>query len=310
METAQVTADLPIIDLYPRFGEGGAARRAVAEEIARACETVGFFYLRDHGLPQETTEAARDATEAFFACAEATKMGVVRQPGTYRGYIAPMRFSSNADGAEEVRYEAFLVGPQIGASDAGDLVWPNRWPAEPASFAPAIEAYYDGVSAIADALVRCFGLALADDDEALTPHFRRPMTNISLLHYFPRPPRAEAEDDNNGHHDTNCVTILLPDPIGGLEVMRHDGRWASAPPVPGCFTCNIGTMLALWSGGRFRSTRHRVHPPRGQHRYSIAYFASPDYETVVEPLDPASRDGTRRHAGEEFAAFVGQFDRG
>ncbi len=298
-------AELPIIDLYPRFAEGERGRRALAEEIGRACETIGFFYLRSHGLSAETIAATRREAEAFFAQREEEKLAVARQPGAYRGYIAPMRFSSNEDGSNVVRYEAFLAGPEVVAGSK--LVWPNRWPDAPPGFAPAVRAYYRGVTEIAEALLRCLGLTLADDEEALLGYFRRPMTNISLLHYFPRPEGME-EDANNGHHDTNCITILLPSPIGGLEVLRRDDRWAVAEPLPDCFICNIGTMLALWSGGRFRSTRHRVHPPRGRDRFSIAYFASPDCETVVEPLDPAKRSGERRHAGEEFAAFVRQFD--
>ncbi len=307
MEQTTVEANLPIIDLFPRFSEGPDARRAVAQEIGQACETIGFFYLRNHGLDADLIEAAQTQAKAFFAEPLEHKVEVARQRGEYRGYLQPMRFSANDDGKNEVRYEAFLVGPENGAEASSDLVWPNRWPQQPSDFQATVAAYYQGVSKIADALLRCFGLTLADDEEALLPLFQEPMTNISLLHYFARAPEAE-EDDNNGHHDTNCVTILLPSPVGGLEVMRRDDRWGAAPALPGCFTCNIGTMLALWSGGRFRSTRHRVHPPRGQDRYSIAYFASPSFDTLVEPLDPAKRDGTQRHAGQEFAAFVKLFD--
>ena len=38
---------------------------------------------------------------------------------------------------------------------------------------------------------------------------------------------------------------------------------------------NIGNMLEVWSGGRLRSTLHRVHPPPGEDRYSLAYFVHP-----------------------------------
>lgn len=305
MERPVNDATLPIIDLYPRFAEGKAARRALAEEIGEACETIGLFYLRNHGLEPEIIAEAKDQARRFFAEPESEKLMVARRRGTYRGYIAPIRFSSNEDGSNPVRYEAFLAGPEV--AEASPLVWPNLWPERPPGFAEAIRAYYSGVTEITDALLRCLGLTLAGSEDALLDVFRQPMTNISLLHYFPRPAGSE-EDANRGHHDTNCLTILLPDPIGGLEVLRRDDRWLPAPPLPDCFTCNIGTMLALWSGDRFRSTRHRVHPPRGRDRYSIAYFASPGHDTLVEPLDPAKRDGERRHAGEEFTAFVRQFD--
>jgi isopenicillin N synthase-like dioxygenase len=76
---------------------------------------------------------------------------------------------------------------------------------------------------------------------------------------------------------------------------------------------NIGNMMECWSGGRFRSTMHRVHPPIGRERFSIAYFAAPDYDTVIVPLAglPAA-DGnanlSRLHAGRAFASFVAGFD--
>ena len=58
---------------------------------------------------------------------------------------------------------------------------------------------------------------------------------------------------------------------------------------------------------------HRVHPPVGLERYSIAYFAFPGYDTIVRPLPgmPAMRvDGkpAEIHAGNDLASFIAQFD--
>jgi isopenicillin N synthase-like dioxygenase len=57
---------------------------------------------------------------------------------------------------------------------------------------------------------------------------------------------------------------------------------------------DLGNMMECWSGGRHRSTLHRVHPPLGRERYSIAHFATPDYETLVAPLAGTVTDGERR----------------
>ncbi len=72
-------------------------------------------------------------------------------------------------------------------------------------------------------------------------------------------------------------------------------------------------MMECWSGGRFRSTMHRVHPPRHLERYAIGFFAVPDYNTVVEPLPglPVTgkpEDMAPRHAGEDLMGFVDYFD--
>src|SRR5690606_11523218 len=109
-------------------------------------------------------------------------------------------------------------------------------------------------------------------------------------------------------------TILLPSPVGGLEVQRPDGTYVPVAPEPGCFVVNIGNIMEWWSGGRVRSTLPRVHPPSDRERYSIGVFAVPDFETVVEPLPglPVTgkpQDMAPRHAGHDLAGFVANFDR-
>ena len=136
------------------------------------------------------------------------------------------------------------------------------------------------------------------------------MTNVSVLHYLPRRREPDGGSEAGAHHDTNALTILLPGEVGGLQVLRRDGRWIEAPPVEGAFVVNLGNMMETWSGGRFVSTKHRVHPPGGVHRYSSAYFASPNFDTLVEPVTGAQATGDypALHAGEDFGRFVAQFD--
>ena len=44
---------IPVIDYGPYFaGEPGALQR-LAEALRHACETVGFFYALNHGVPQD-----------------------------------------------------------------------------------------------------------------------------------------------------------------------------------------------------------------------------------------------------------------
>jgi isopenicillin N synthase-like dioxygenase len=51
---------------------------------------------------------------------------------------------------------------------------------------------------------------------------------------------------------------------------------------------NIGDLLSRWTNGRWRSTGHRVVPPGGPPphaaRLSLAFFSSPNWDTVVRPL--------------------------
>lgn len=81
------------------------------------------------------------------------------------------------------------------------------------------------------------------------------------------------------HSDYGCVTLLLADDTrGALQVRGKDGGWIAADPVPGMYVVNIGDMLELWTGGRWRSTRHRVVHGGGGYRVSVPFFWEPDWD--------------------------------
>lgn len=81
------------------------------------------------------------------------------------------------------------------------------------------------------------------------------------------------------HSDYGCVTLLLADDTrGALQVRGKDGGWIAADPVRGMYVVNIGDMLELWTGGRWRSTRHRVVHGGGGYRVSVPFFWEPDWD--------------------------------
>lgn len=310
---------LPVIDISNLSSDDINERRHVARALGEAYGEAGFAYIAEHGIPQAVQDNALDAMRAYFARPEGEKRLLTRREGVYRGYVPVMPFGRNASGAPPALYEAFLMGadphpddPEVHATNG--LYGPNVWPEEPAGFRQTMTAYWNAVSALSDNLLRGFALFLEQDETVLVDKFRKPLSNISFL-YYPSRPNSEGHppDDMNAHRDTNAITVLLPSQVGGLEVATADGGWMEAPPKPGCFVVNIGNMMECWSGGRLKSTYHRVHPPRDKERYSIGFFAVPDHDTVVEPLPGLPVTGTPedmapRHAGKDLAAFVEKFD--
>ena len=78
---------LPVIDLGPLRGGTEAGLSAVADEIRRAAEEVGFFYVTNHGIDPELARRAQAAALDFFARPEAEqrKVAVDRRN---RGFMA------------------------------------------------------------------------------------------------------------------------------------------------------------------------------------------------------------------------------
>ena len=106
---------------------------------------------------------------------------------------------------------------------------------------------------------------------------------MTLLHY---PSRKGADSIGiHPHKDTDALTILAADPVGGLQIRpRNRERWIDVTPPEGTFVVNIGDLLEIWSGGYFTSTPHKVDNVSGAERYSFPYFCVPRYDTIVRPL--------------------------
>jgi isopenicillin N synthase-like dioxygenase len=61
---AASAADVPVLDLAPLLA--GEDIDGLAREVRRACEGMGFFYIRNHGVPAEVIEGAFAASRRFF----------------------------------------------------------------------------------------------------------------------------------------------------------------------------------------------------------------------------------------------------
>lgn len=58
--------EIPIVDMTDAFSDEFELRLKVAKNIASACEKVGFFYIKNHGVPQQLMDDTMDAARKFF----------------------------------------------------------------------------------------------------------------------------------------------------------------------------------------------------------------------------------------------------
>ena len=57
---------VPVIDIAPFLHGDAAAKRAVARQVAEACETIGFLYIDGHGFDGALIDRAQAAARAFY----------------------------------------------------------------------------------------------------------------------------------------------------------------------------------------------------------------------------------------------------
>lgn len=269
---------LPVIDLA---GDG------VAHQLRRVCENEGFFYVASHDVASELTARVRLAAREFFALPSAAKLALhFERESKQRGYI-PLEAESTdpaspAGDHKEALDFTFPIPPE-GVSDAvaHRMYGENLWPRELPEMQEVVETYFDEMIRVGRSLfaliAESFGLPRSYFDAKTD----RPIAQLRLLHYPPR-------DDSIGigaHCDYECLTILDPGEVGGLQIQTRDA-WIDVEPIDGTFVVNLGEMLARWTNDVFRATPHRVLNRSGRERYTIPFFFGTNYDTVIECLPP------------------------
>lgn len=319
---------LPLLDLRD-FGDAheersdGPARARFVARLREAAHGAGFFYLRGHGLSERDMAAMFQHSRTFFALPRAAKQALhMAHSPHFRGYTAAG--DEITRGARDWREQLDIGAERAALPPASDSVadeaWrrlqgPNQWPAELPALRPSLLQWQDRLTAVGLRLLRALALALEQPEARLSAAFEdAPVQHLKIIRY---PGRSVDESDQGvgPHKDSGCLTLLLQDRQGGLQVQSpEDGSWLDVPPLPGTLVVNLGEVLELLSGGFLRATLHRViSPPAGSDRLSVAFFLGPrlDAQLPTLPLPPhlaARSRGVERdplnpliaHAGRNF----------
>ncbi|PSR72018.1 hypothetical protein PHLCEN_2v12122, partial [Hermanssonia centrifuga] len=101
-------------------------RRALADEIRDACINVGFFYVKHHGIPEETISRALAAGKRFFALPDHAKAALdIHKSSNFKGYTALLGENTDPENRGDLHEE----DPSGAArSDDGAMTGENVWP--------------------------------------------------------------------------------------------------------------------------------------------------------------------------------------
>jgi isopenicillin N synthase-like dioxygenase len=291
---------LPVIDVAPL--RDGHDVRSVAAAIDAACRDTGFFYVVGHGVSRALTERLDTFAREFFALDDEEKSVIAMHHGgrAWRGWF-PVG-GELTSGKPDMK-EGIYFGQELGEEDPRvqsrqPMHGRNLFPARPEALRGAVLEYIDKITELGHLLLRGMSIGLGLDESWFDEHLTaEPLVLFRIFHY----PPLDTVDDRwsvGEHTDYGLITILAQDASGGLEVRGPDG-WIAAPPIEDSFVVNLGDMLERMTGGRYRSTPHRVHNSSGTDRLSFPLFLDPNWDAEVLPV-PLADDAVSGERGERW----------
>ncbi|HTQ70023.1 MAG TPA: 2-oxoglutarate and iron-dependent oxygenase domain-containing protein [Acidocella sp.] len=282
--------EIPVIDFGAMQGDDLAAKQNVASALYEAATKVGFFYIKNHGVPEAIIKAMFDAGPAFFALPLEEKMKLhVKLSSNNSGYTPLLEENVNPKAKGDL-HEAFDIAAELPPDDPDlasgkGLYGANLWPEGMPEFRQAMLDYHHEVLKLGRRMFKAFALALGQDESFFDPMITKPTCAQRIIYYPPQ--EGVIDEDQIGigpHSDYECFTILAQHEVPALQVLNHAGEWIAAPPIPGTFVVNIGDQMARWSNDLFASTLHRAINVTGRARYSAPFFLGTNYDTLIDVL--------------------------
>ena len=267
---------VPLIDISGFARGGEAERRGIAGAVARAVETIGFFAVTGHGVPEDLMWRTQARLAAFFDLpGEAKAKYGATANSKNRGYLAYGRdfVAASVGGASPPDWrETFGFGrfdvpnddPYYSDPEAAYAYEPNILPTEVDGFAETAREYYAALEGLNGLLLAIFERALGLEEGFLQRHFDRHASILRAIDYPEQDtPPAAGQLRCGAHTDFGSHTLLM---------------------------VNIGDLLMTWTNDRWLSNFHRVvNPPAdstgGTRRQSVAFFVQPNYDAVIECIE-------------------------
>ena len=305
-----MTQELPVLDLGSLRGGGPDALEALAGRLRGAFTEYGFYFVRNHGIPESLLAETFAVAERFHDMPLERKLAVGINEHNI-GYMpmrgATTRMNSVGEVARPNANEAVFFKREL-APDHPDVARGarfrglNQWPADLPGFRETVLAACAAFEALGLSLLPIYARALDLPADFFAAPFEEPMYTLRMSHYPQQEPTApENEYGIAPHVDTSFMTILAQNKVPGLSLRLPDGSWMDAPAPEGALLVNGGMMLRRWTNGRFLATPHRVINRSGRERYAIPFFMDAGYGAAMEPIPRA--DG----AGEDRAITYPEF---
>lgn len=271
-------------------GSDEAARASLVADIDRACRDKGFFQLTNTDISLELQSRIIKASKDFFDLPLEEKLKCDLNSNDYHRGYETLRAQKLEPGAAADTKEAIYIGEDLPVNHprvlAGEYnCGPNLYPqALGKPFEDTCMEYYYAARSLAQDVMKAIALGLGLDVSYFDDFCNdRPSSILRLIHYPPTPQTSPLERGVGAHRDFGCITILLQDQVGGLQVQdEKTGKWIDVVPTPGAFVVNIGNTMMRWTNHHYTSGTHRVMNFTRSERYSVPFFFNGNSDKMID----------------------------
>ncbi|KAI1194820.1 putative 2OG-Fe(II) oxygenase family oxidoreductase [Nemania serpens] len=290
MHSNDIELALPIIDISGYLApKSPRDTEQVIKQICTAANQYGFFQVSGHGVPLSMQKDLTRAMGNVFSLPteEKLKMSFLQNP-CRRGYEASGMSHREGDPLPDAK-ECFFIGREDAEVEMNGFYGPNVWPSLPdKDFREPVTSYYEKTRMLGKTLWSILIEGLGQPATLVDKFAQRPIVPMKMIRYPPHSTVGEGQLGIGAHNDFGGITILYQQPgKNGLEVW-HEGRerWIDVPALEDVFVINCGDMVQRWSGGVYKSIRHRVINKVDGQRLSCATFWHGD----VHATNPLRKD--------------------
>ncbi|KAF9624076.1 hypothetical protein IFM89_007774 [Coptis chinensis] len=259
--------ELPLIDLSYLRSQDEKKRQACAAAIASASSEWGFFQVVNHGISPNLLGEMRKEQMKLFELPFKNKASCGLLNDSYRWG------NPRATSAKQFSWsEAFHI--------------PLTMISEEACYGELSSLRYGSDGEIRNSNVQtCSNSCRRFSRESGTSRrvFGEVCNESTCFLRLNRYPQCSIQPEMFGlvpHTDSDFLTILYQDQVGGLQLMK-DSKWVAVKPNPQALIVNIGDLFQAWSNDIYKSVEHKVMANEKVERYSIAYFLCPSYDSLV-----------------------------
>ncbi|KAM0949655.1 putative oxoglutarate/iron-dependent dioxygenase, non-heme dioxygenase domain-containing protein [Dioscorea sansibarensis] len=270
ISTSATELKIPIIDMK----DISTRKKEIVEKVREASETIGFFQVANHGVPNEVMDEMLNSIKRFMEDEEEVKKKYYTRD-IDRRVLFNCNFDLYSSPAANWRDTLFLrMAPD-----------PPEEEEVPHAIREIVFEYSFHMQKLGEVLLELISEALGLKPDHLKEMECARGTGVAC-HYYPPCPEPHLALGTSKHSDPGFFTILLQDKsIGGLQIL-HENNWVDVPPSPGCLIFNIADLLQLISNDKLKSVEHRVLASKEGPRLSVACFFSSQYSASSRAYGP------------------------